>query len=158
MKSCPACQRTFEDTLTFCLVDGSILSAPFDPRTTQEQPGARYTSPPPTEVMPPPSARRSADAMPPTIPSPPPAYGQPPQRYNAVSPAQFSYPSYGQAAPEGATPKKKRPLWALTFILLGLWLMGIFFHIGGVLVQLLLVAAAITSLISFFRLVRGKRA
>lgn len=28
MKSCPTCQRTFEETLTFCLVDGSVLSAP----------------------------------------------------------------------------------------------------------------------------------
>ena len=31
MKRCPACSRTYEDTLTYCLVDGSILSAPFDP-------------------------------------------------------------------------------------------------------------------------------
>jgi Flp pilus assembly protein TadD len=30
MKSCPTCNRTFEDALTYCLVDGSILSAPFD--------------------------------------------------------------------------------------------------------------------------------
>lgn len=30
MKSCPTCARTFEDTLTYCLVDGSILSAPSD--------------------------------------------------------------------------------------------------------------------------------
>src|ERR687894_91460 len=34
MKSCPTCNRTFEDTFTFCLVDGSILSAPFDPQAT----------------------------------------------------------------------------------------------------------------------------
>jgi len=30
MKSCPTCHRTFEDTLTYCLVDGAVLSAPFD--------------------------------------------------------------------------------------------------------------------------------
>jgi len=35
MKSCPTCHRTFEDTLTYCLVDGSILSAPYDPEATQ---------------------------------------------------------------------------------------------------------------------------
>ncbi|MDT5120843.1 MAG: hypothetical protein QOC96_325 [Acidobacteriota bacterium] len=35
MKSCPTCHRTFEDTLTYCLVDGSILSAPSDPEATQ---------------------------------------------------------------------------------------------------------------------------
>ncbi len=34
MKGCPDCNRTFEDTLTFCLVDGAILSAPFDTEAT----------------------------------------------------------------------------------------------------------------------------
>src|SRR4051812_10222623 len=34
MKSCPTCKRTYEDTLTYCLIDGSILSAPFDPQAT----------------------------------------------------------------------------------------------------------------------------
>ena len=51
MKSCPDCNRTFEDTLTFCLVDGSILSAPFDPRATQHHPASRNTDPSPTEIM-----------------------------------------------------------------------------------------------------------
>jgi len=31
MKSCPVCKRTFDDSLTFCLEDGSLLSAPLDP-------------------------------------------------------------------------------------------------------------------------------
>lgn len=36
MKSCPACKRTYPDeTLAFCLEDGSILSAPYDPDGTQ---------------------------------------------------------------------------------------------------------------------------
>lgn len=36
MKSCPACNRTYADeTLSFCLEDGSILSAPYDPDKTQ---------------------------------------------------------------------------------------------------------------------------
>lgn len=31
MKNCPACNRTYTDeTLTFCLEDGSVLSAPYD--------------------------------------------------------------------------------------------------------------------------------
>ena len=31
MKSCPTCNRTYpDDTLAFCLVDGSVLSAPYD--------------------------------------------------------------------------------------------------------------------------------
>src|ERR1700704_849570 len=28
MKSCPTCNRTFENIMTFCLEDGSVLSAP----------------------------------------------------------------------------------------------------------------------------------
>lgn len=48
MKSCPACNRTFEDTLTFCLVDGSILSAPFDPGATRPT-ASRDTDPARTE-------------------------------------------------------------------------------------------------------------
>jgi hypothetical protein len=51
MKSCPTCNRTFEDTLTYCLIDGSILSAPFDPHATLVIPQARQTEPPPTEVL-----------------------------------------------------------------------------------------------------------
>lgn len=53
MKSCPNCNRTYaDDTLTFCLVDGAILSAPFDPQATLRMPAARTTNPPPTEISP----------------------------------------------------------------------------------------------------------
>jgi len=51
MKSCPTCNRTFEDTLTYCLIDGSILSAPFDPHATIRIPEVRKTEPSPTEVL-----------------------------------------------------------------------------------------------------------
>ncbi len=34
MKSCPVCNRTFDDTLTFCLNDGSLLSPPFESEAT----------------------------------------------------------------------------------------------------------------------------
>jgi hypothetical protein len=35
MKSCPTCQRTYsDDTQTYCLVDGAVLSAPYDPNQT----------------------------------------------------------------------------------------------------------------------------
>jgi len=41
MKSCPKCKRTyFDDTFAFCLADGSLLSAPFDPEATQVIPTA----------------------------------------------------------------------------------------------------------------------
>jgi len=46
MKSCPTCNRTFEDTLTFCLVDGSILSAPFDPNAERREVAAPESAPP----------------------------------------------------------------------------------------------------------------
>jgi|SRR5688572_2897861 len=48
MKSCPNCNRTYpDDTLAFCLMDGSVLSAPYDPAAKP----ARDMNPPPTEVM-----------------------------------------------------------------------------------------------------------
>ena len=52
MKNCPTCSRTYEDTLTFCLVDGAILSPAYDPKVTLEYPETRRTEPPPTEVLP----------------------------------------------------------------------------------------------------------
>jgi hypothetical protein len=60
MKRCPTCDRTYaDDSTTFCLADGSLLSAPYDPGrqapydsdATQRIP-ARLTNPPPTEVLP----------------------------------------------------------------------------------------------------------
>lgn len=51
MKQCPTCNRTYaDDSITFCLADGALLSAPYDPDATQRIP-ARLTSPPPTEVL-----------------------------------------------------------------------------------------------------------
>jgi hypothetical protein len=54
MKQCPACNRTYgDDSITFCLADGALLSAPYDhydQGATQRIP-ARLTNPPPTEVL-----------------------------------------------------------------------------------------------------------
>jgi hypothetical protein len=51
MKSCPTCNRTYpDDTLAFCLMDGSVLSAPYDPSATRAAP-SRSNQPPPTEVL-----------------------------------------------------------------------------------------------------------
>lgn len=50
MKSCPTCNRTFEDTFTFCLIDGSILSAPFDP-SERRAASIRSNEAAPTEVI-----------------------------------------------------------------------------------------------------------
>jgi hypothetical protein len=81
MKSCPVCHRTFEDTFTFCLADGSLLSPPFDPQATQRLPASRNSAPPPTEVLtnaaapnilPPTQPAREMQDAPPTIASPTP--------------------------------------------------------------------------------------
>jgi cell division septation protein DedD len=54
MKSCPTCNRTYADeTLTYCLDDGSLLSAPYDPEATQRIPPPRITNAQ-TEALPPP--------------------------------------------------------------------------------------------------------
>jgi LGFP repeat len=52
MKRCSTCNRTYpDDTLAFCLVDGSVLSAPYEPGQTERIPPTRQTNPPPTEVL-----------------------------------------------------------------------------------------------------------
>src|SRR3954471_14404456 len=51
MKRCPTCNRTYpDDTLAFCLIDGSVLSAPFDGETKQPY-TSRASAPPPTEIL-----------------------------------------------------------------------------------------------------------
>lgn len=57
MKACPTCDRTYaDDSLTFCLVDGSVLSAPYDPNATLHMPDVRTTdggatAPPPQTTI-----------------------------------------------------------------------------------------------------------
>ena len=56
MKLCPKCNRTYrDDTLWFCLEDGSALTAvdgsPTDEATRRSVPGSRDSDPPPTEIM-----------------------------------------------------------------------------------------------------------
>jgi thioredoxin 1 len=68
MKRCPTCDRTFEDSFTFCLIDGSVLSAPFDLKATLTVPAPRQTEPPPTEVLPP--EEEIEQETPPTVASP----------------------------------------------------------------------------------------
>src|SRR6266851_6134549 len=35
MKSCPKCNRTYSNDMSFCLEDGAVLSAPYNPEATQ---------------------------------------------------------------------------------------------------------------------------
>jgi hypothetical protein len=85
MKSCPTCNRTFEDTFTFCLIDGSVLSAPLDSAAGKPAPPARDTDPPRTEVLttaigaerlPPTRAATPTPDLQPTITAPPPSLPQ----------------------------------------------------------------------------------
>jgi hypothetical protein len=78
IKECPICKRTYADaSVTFCLADGSLLSAPFDPEATQHLPVSLNTEPQATLVVPPPKANsplRAQNALeaaniPPTIAS-----------------------------------------------------------------------------------------
>ncbi|MDQ3820977.1 MAG: hypothetical protein M3362_25300, partial [Acidobacteriota bacterium] len=122
MKSCPTCNRTFEDTFTFCLVDGSILSAPFDPLATRQNPEARNTYPPPTEVLPPQNFPNSRDVLPPTIASPQAEYVQPPSLNNALPYQQPSQSSKGQSA-SLKVPRRSRVL-ALVVSVIALFIIG----------------------------------
>ena len=69
MKTCPTCHRTYADeTISFCLEDGTILSAPYAAQATQPYPPSRITEPPATQVMPPvPQAPATMLAPPPVI-------------------------------------------------------------------------------------------
>lgn len=68
MKNCPICNRTYsDDTFTFCLNDGALLSAPYDPPAPKPSPYYR-TDPPPTEVMPAHPLSTATD-LPPTMPA-----------------------------------------------------------------------------------------
>ena len=52
MKSCPMCKRTYaDDTFTFCLDDGALLSAPYDPQATLQIPAPRQTDQPRAEIL-----------------------------------------------------------------------------------------------------------
>lgn len=53
MKQCPACSRSYSDnTLVYCLDDGSVLASPRANDITQPMPSPRMTNPPPTEAFP----------------------------------------------------------------------------------------------------------
>src|SRR5262245_10618060 len=74
MKRCPSCKRTYaDDHFTFCLDDGSLLSAPFDPLATLPVGQARDTEPPKTEILPADLASKTVSATPPPPVIPPPS-------------------------------------------------------------------------------------
>jgi len=90
MKSCPTCHRTYpDDTLAFCLIDGSLLSAPFDGQTGPSYPSRN--EPPPTEIL----HQRPSRAE--TIPAPRP------------QPTMPTYPS--SQPPSQSVPKSSSGKW-----------------------------------------------
>ncbi len=108
MKSCPTCNRTFDDTMTFCLVDGSVLSAPFDPHVGRSPAAARDPEPPPTQMLNvepngPQTTAPTLPIVPPTVANLP---AEPPQ--TIASPFAFPEPAtVAQPAPRAAgTPLK----------------------------------------------------
>ncbi|MGQ0761797.1 MAG: hypothetical protein ACT4OT_07255 [Acidobacteriota bacterium] len=53
MKRCPKCNRTYaDDTIAFCLADGALLSAPYDPDATLRFPQPKTTLQSPVEPWP----------------------------------------------------------------------------------------------------------
>lgn len=78
MKTCPACNRTFENTLTFCLVDGSVLSAPHDSEQTfSSNTTAAEDAPPHTAVMYPTTRLGQSPVVPTMVAPKPPTLYQP---------------------------------------------------------------------------------
>lgn len=154
MKSCPTCNRTFEDTFTFCLVDGSILSAPFDPQSTGEI-NRRSTNPPPTEVMPPPTYP-NRDALPPTLVSPQPGYTPSPVNNPALFPQQPQF-FQGQYGSSNFPQKKASRLWIVSLVLFVLWLFGLTIHFRGAIIHLLLIVAIVIMVIYLINMARTNK-
>jgi len=115
MKSCPTCHRTFEDTFTFCLVDGAILSAPFDPQATLSLPVPLNSEPPPTEILQPepkPTDRNQAASLSPTVPSPTVASPEAvPPAFTPQAGFPFETPRHPPAIASQPTRTSKRWLW-----------------------------------------------
>ncbi len=64
MKRCPTCQRTYDDTQTFCIEDGAVLMADYGTMPTGNPTGSR-PEPPPTVFAPLDALYPSGDYVPP---------------------------------------------------------------------------------------------
>lgn len=123
MKSCPTCNRTFEDTFTFCLVDGAILSAPFDPLSTRSIPEPRQTEPPPTEFLRP--QEEIKQEIPPTIASPQPEQKPEELASTIAVPAPAFESPQSLDLPVQLEQKSKRSNWILIAIVMLITIGGI---------------------------------
>jgi hypothetical protein len=92
MKRCPTCARTYpDDTLAFCLIDGSVLSASFDPERARADRGRNSTE---TQVLNPTIPGDNAPTIAPTIRTPPP---QVPPLFVESRPASQSFEKRSKA-------------------------------------------------------------
>ena len=90
IKKCPTCNRTYADeTISFCLADGELLSAPFDPKST----ALSREDEPVTEILP--------------APVPPTQAAIPAERITTITAAmpRLPRPTRGDAAPTQANHK-----------------------------------------------------
>ena len=104
IKRCPSCNRTYSDeSIAFCLADGSLLSAPFDPSAEEA---------PRTEILPPPTVAPAPQTQP----------------AKPATPTITSFPQYGGPAipRDNLAPRKNRGLlWAVLAIVLAVLAGGI---------------------------------
>src|SRR5881394_2457837 len=102
MKSCPTCNRTFDDTLTLCLIDGSVLSAPFDPHVGRAPAAARDPQPPPTRML------NVEPSMPqtttPTLPIVPPTVANLPAEPPETIASPYGFPEPASPGPPALPP------------------------------------------------------
>jgi TonB family protein len=107
IKRCPECNRTYSDeSISFCLADGALLSAPYD--TPREEP-------PPTEILP-----SSSEPIPPTAAAKQTVPTMTGVGGPAVSPFEAAEP---QPKRRGSSPL----IWAaLALVIVGAIVIGIF--------------------------------
>lgn len=119
MKRCPKCNRTYaDDAFTFCLEDGALLSAPYDPEK-KEEPISTIQSggPPPTAVLP--ANETGGQELPPTIKSAPsPANAEEAKPQTAVHPP----------SPARTSPLKYVAIGLVTLVIVvtGLGVLGLY--------------------------------
>jgi energy-converting hydrogenase Eha subunit A len=144
MKSCPTCKRTYpDDNLAFCLMDGAVLSAPYDPAESPRRPATHGSTAPPTEVLNAPKV--TAETSPPLQ-----------STIRAPAPQVPTLPSDKvKRSSQGKQNRSPTPLrWIILVILLISWLLGFLGHIGGSLIHFLLFVAVIALI---YNLVAGRR-
>jgi hypothetical protein len=144
MKSCPTCKRTYpDDNLAFCLMDGAVLSAPYDPAEPPRRPATHGSMAPPTEILNAPKV--TAETSPPlqsTIRGPVPQVPFLPSNKEA----------HDSPSKQNRSPGRLR--WIILVILLILWLLGFLSHIGGSLIHFFLFIAVI---LLIYNLAAGRR-